>query len=155
MNSIHSWTEVPFRNSGEVCCAFRDDNDYFLNLDTGSLAVSLPLYVATNVNLTNGVSFTYSPPHSLLSLLTYLHIVKESNVCLSTLLEKTVDRRLRGFYHGRPKNLAILCRFHSGIMRPLQSAQCNPWFTCQAAKSAPALVRADSLHSRKQMGPRM
>ena len=56
MNSIHTWTEVPFRNSGDYCCAFRDTNDFFLNLETGVLAVSLPMFVATNINLTNGVS---------------------------------------------------------------------------------------------------
>lgn len=55
VNSIHTWTEVPFRNSGDYCCAFQDENDYFLNLETGVLAVNLPMYVATNINLTNGV----------------------------------------------------------------------------------------------------
>lgn len=56
VNSIHTWTEVPFRNSGDFCCAFQDTNDFFLDLETGVIAVSLPMFVATNVNLTTGVS---------------------------------------------------------------------------------------------------
>lgn len=54
--SIHTWTEVPFRNSGDVCCAFQDVNDFFLDLETGVLAQSLPTYVATDQSLTTGVS---------------------------------------------------------------------------------------------------
>lgn len=50
---IHSWTEVPFRNSGDVCCAFKDVNDIFLDLETGDLALSTPMFVATNPNLTS------------------------------------------------------------------------------------------------------
>lgn len=55
VNSIHTWTEVPFHNNGDYCCAFQDIDDFFLNLDTGVIATSKPIYVATNVNLTNGV----------------------------------------------------------------------------------------------------
>jgi len=55
---------VPFSNSGDVCCAFKDVNDIFLNLETGDLALSAPMFVATNPNLTSGVSIP--PPFPLM-----------------------------------------------------------------------------------------
>lgn len=54
--SIHTWTEKPFRSSATTCCAFQAVNDIYLNLETGVIATSPSTYVATNVNLTNGVS---------------------------------------------------------------------------------------------------
>ena len=56
MHSIHTWTELPFDNNGLVCCAFRDINDVFLDLETGILAESLPMFVATDPSLVTGVS---------------------------------------------------------------------------------------------------
>ena len=56
VRSIHTWTEVPFDNNGLVCCAFRDIHDVFLDLETGMLAESLPMFVATDPSLVTGVS---------------------------------------------------------------------------------------------------
>lgn len=73
-NGIHTWTEAPFRNSGDFCCAFKDVNDIFLNLETGDLAVSTPMFVATNPNLTNaGPLRNYdTTPASIASPLVYI-----------------------------------------------------------------------------------
>jgi hypothetical protein len=74
VNSIHAWSEVPFRNSGDVCCAFKDVNDIFLNLETGDVATTSPMFVATNPNLTSGGPLRNydTTPASIASPLVYI-----------------------------------------------------------------------------------